>query len=161
MLLPYYIASMNIEHEYFEQIGEYRPFQGICFVDTFELAETDQAALSFMTEENMARVKHQKESPGFVIIGNPPYNAKQTNENDNNKNRKYPALDHRVAETYSRISRATNRNALSDPYVKAFRWVSDRIGKEGVVALVTNNAFRKMRTVYRAATRGVAGGLAD
>ena len=25
----------------------------------------------------------------FVIIGNPPYNVGQINENDNNKNRKY------------------------------------------------------------------------
>src|SRR4030042_401614 len=39
MLLPYYIASMNIEHEYYERTGEYKPFEGICLVDTFELAE--------------------------------------------------------------------------------------------------------------------------
>ncbi len=38
MLLPYYIASMNIEHEYLAQTGEYRPFDGICLVNTFELA---------------------------------------------------------------------------------------------------------------------------
>jgi hypothetical protein len=30
MLLPYYIAAMNIEHEYFELTGEYKPFEGIC-----------------------------------------------------------------------------------------------------------------------------------
>ncbi|MFN9059323.1 MAG: element excision factor XisH family protein, partial [Pseudanabaena sp.] len=28
-----------------------------------------------------------------------------------------------------------------DPYVKAIRWASDRIGDEGVVAFVTNNSF--------------------
>ena len=28
MLLPYYIASMNIEHEYLERTGEYEPFRG-------------------------------------------------------------------------------------------------------------------------------------
>ena len=28
MLLPYYIACMNIEHAYFEQTGEYKPFRG-------------------------------------------------------------------------------------------------------------------------------------
>ena len=36
MLLPYYIASMNIEHAYMEPVGEYSPFEGICLVDTFE-----------------------------------------------------------------------------------------------------------------------------
>ena len=29
----------------------------------------------------------------MVVIGNPPYNAWQKNENDNNKNRKYPVID--------------------------------------------------------------------
>jgi predicted helicase len=141
MLLPYYIASMNIEHKYFDRTGEYKAFPGICLVDTFELAEAGQGSFGFMTAENAERVKHQKESPIFVIIGNPPYNAWQVNENDNNKNRTYPVVDGRVAETYAASSSATNKNALSDMYVKAFRWASDRIGDEGVVALITNNGF--------------------
>ena len=47
----------------------------------------------------------------------------------------------RVAATYAKASTATNKNKLSDPYVKAIRWASDRIGEEGVVAFVTNNGF--------------------
>ncbi|HMG12605.1 MAG TPA: N-6 DNA methylase, partial [Gemmatimonadaceae bacterium] len=39
LLLPYYIASMNIEHEYAEITGDRRPFLGLCLADTFELAE--------------------------------------------------------------------------------------------------------------------------
>jgi predicted helicase len=50
MLLPYYIASMNIEHAYLERVGEYEPFEGICLVDTFELAEAEQTGFSFMAE---------------------------------------------------------------------------------------------------------------
>ena len=42
MLLPYYVASMNIEHAYYEVTGNYEPFEGICLVDTFELAEAKQ-----------------------------------------------------------------------------------------------------------------------
>jgi predicted helicase len=141
MLLPYYIASMNIEHAYFDRTGEYKPFPGICLVDTFELAEADQSSLGFMTAENAERVKREKKSPIFVVIGNPPYNAGQVNENDSNKNRKYKVIDDRVAETYSKSSSATNKNALSDPYVKAIRWASDRIGQDGIVALVTNSGF--------------------
>ncbi|MEN3333653.1 MAG: hypothetical protein V7641_3018 [Blastocatellia bacterium] len=141
MLLPYYIASMNIEHEYFEATGSYEPFEGICFVDTFELAEAHQAAFSFMTPENTQRVERQKRSPITVIIGNPPYNANQVNENDNNKNRKYKLMDKRVSETYARDSKATLLNKLSDPYVKAIRWASDRIGDEGIIAFVTNNSL--------------------
>jgi len=141
ILLPYYIASMNIEHAYFERTGEYQAFPGICLVDTFELAEPGQSSFGFMTAENAERVRKQKESPIFVIIGNPPYNAWQLNENDNNQNRTYPVIDSRVAETYAAGSLATNKNALSDMYVKAFRWASDRIGDEGVIALVSNNGF--------------------
>jgi len=139
MLLPYYIASMNIEHEYYELTGKYQPFDGICLVDTFEVAEGKQ--LPLFTEENTARVERQKKAPIFVVIGNPPYNARQVNENDNNKNRKYRVMDERVAETYAKDSKATNKNSLSDVYVKAIRWASDRVGKEGIVALVTNNSF--------------------
>lgn len=139
MLLPYYIASQNIEHEFDELTGSYEPFEGVCLVDTFELAEAQQ--ISFFTTENTARVERQKRAPIRVVIGNPPYNAWQVNENDNNKNRKYKVTDRRVAETYAKDSRATNKNALSDPYVKAIRWASDRIGEEGIVAFVTNNSF--------------------
>ena len=139
MLLPYYIASLNIEHEFYRATNRYVPYEGLCLVDTFEVAEARQMPL--FTADNTARVEKQKETPMFVVIGNPPYNVGQVNENDNNKNRKYGTMDKRVRETYSQDSKATNRNALSDPYVKAIRWASDRIGEEGIVAFVTNNGF--------------------
>ncbi len=139
MLLPYYIASMNIEHEFYEAIGTYRPFEGICLVDTFELAEDRQ--LPLFAPENTQRVEAQKNTPMFVIIGNPPYNVGQVNDSDNNRNRKYPAMDARVAETYAKDSKAKLKSKLYDPYVKAIRWASDRIGEKGVVAFVTNNSF--------------------
>ncbi|MFL6313380.1 MAG: type ISP restriction/modification enzyme [Terriglobales bacterium] len=141
MLLPYYIASMNIEHAYLDATGEYKPFEGICLVDTFELAEPEQQGLAFMTEENTARVRRQKRAPIFVIIGNPPYNAWQEVENDNNKKRRYKELDRRVSETYAKASKATNKNALSDVYVKALRWASDRLRDHGIVAFVSNSSF--------------------
>jgi predicted helicase len=94
-----------------------------------------------MIEENPARVERQKTVPIFVVIGNPPYNAGQVNENDNNKNRRYPAIDARVSRTYGRASAATLLTKLNDPYVKAIRWASERIGDEGIVALVTNKSF--------------------
>ncbi|OGU16853.1 MAG: hypothetical protein A2X61_05165 [Ignavibacteria bacterium GWB2_35_12] len=141
MLLPYYIATMNIEHEYYSLTGDYEPFPGICLVDTFQLAEEVQA--SMFSEENTQRVQKLKETPIFVFISNPPYNAGQVNENDNNKNRKYPVIDKRVSDTYAKDSKATNKNMLQDPYIKAFRWASDNIIKngEGIVAFISNNSF--------------------
>ena len=139
MLLPYYIASLNIEQEYFQRTGTYLPFKGIALADTFELLEQQQT--EFFTQENTERVERQKAADMFVVIGNPPYNVGQVNENDNNKNRKHKAMDKRIAETYAADSTAQLKNKLYDPYVKAFSWASKRIGEEGVVALVTNNGF--------------------
>ena len=139
MLLPYYIASLNIEQEYYQRTGTYLPFEGIALADTFELMEQEQGEL--FTQENTERVERQKASDMFVVIGNPPYNTKQIDENDNNRNRTYEKIDTLLQETYSQASKATNKNALSDPYVKAILWASKRIGEEGIVALVTNNGF--------------------
>nr|BBH93788.1 hypothetical protein KTA_19870 [Thermogemmatispora argillosa] len=150
MLLPYYIASLNIEHAYYERMGEYEPFAGICFVDTLELADrvrsnggtvVTQPRLYFV-EENTQRVLREKEADIMVIIGNPPYNVGQKRENENNKNRPYQLLDQRIRETYVRDSQATNRNMLYDAYVRFFRWASDRLrGRDGIVCFVSNNSF--------------------
>ena len=139
MLLPYYIASMNIEHEFYEAMGTYLSFKGICLVDTFELVEDRQ--LPLFAPENTRRVSDQKNAPMFVVVGNPPYNMGQVNENDNNKNRKYETMDKCVMNTYAKDSTATLKTALYDPYAKAIRWASNRIGEEGVVAFITNNSF--------------------
>ncbi len=139
MLLPYYIASMNIEQEFYTATHRYLPYEGICLVDTFEMIEDQQMQL--LTPANTARVEKQKETDMFVVIGNPPYNMGQVNENDNNKNRKYETMDQRIADTYAKDSKATLRNKLYDPYVKAIRWALDRIEKEGIVAFVTNSSF--------------------
>ena len=140
MLLPYYIASLNIEQEYFQRTGTYLPFEGIAIADTFELFEGQQQHIMF-TQENTERVERQKVADMFVVIGNPPYNMGQVNENDNNKNRKYKTMDTLLRDTYSQDSKATNKRPLSDPYVKAILWASERIGEEGIVAFVTNNGF--------------------
>ena len=139
MLLPYYIASLNIEQEFFQRTQTYLPFEGITLADTFELLEDKQMTL--FTKENTERVERQKKADMFVVIGNPPYNAWQVNDSDNNRNRKYETMDGRIAETYAADSSATLKNALYDPYIKAIRWASDRIGDEGVVTFVTNNGF--------------------
>ncbi|MDZ4817434.1 MAG: type ISP restriction/modification enzyme [Planctomycetota bacterium] len=147
MLLPYYIAALNIEHAYYEQTGKYESFEGLCFVDTLDLAENRQGELGFMTAKNSERVERQKKSPITVVIGNPPYNVGQANENDNNKNRRYPAVDERIRQTFARDSRATLKNKLYDPYVRFFRWACDRLeGRDGVVCFVTNNSFVDQNT---------------
>lgn len=140
MLLPYYVASLNIEHAYYERMGQYDSFEGLCFVDTLDMAEARQIGL--FTPANTERVEREKKAAVTVIIGNPPYNIGQKSENDNNKNRKYKEIDQRIRDTYARDSRATNKNSLADMYVKFFRWAADRLGThDGIVCFVSNNSF--------------------
>jgi predicted helicase len=113
MLLPYYVACMNIEHAYLEVIGTYEPFKGICLVDTFQIAEKEHLELELFSKLNSERVGLQQKATIDVILGNPPYNAGQVNENDNNKNRKYPDLDRRVSVTYGAQSTRPRSSASS------------------------------------------------
>ena len=98
--------------------------------------------MTFLTEANTERVERQKEADINVIIGNPPYNVGQVNENDNNKNRKYDVIDQRIRETYAKDSKATLKNQLYDAYVRFWRWATDRLeGRPGIVCFVSNNSF--------------------
>lgn len=138
VLLAYYIAAINIEAVYHSHvIDEYTPFEGICLTDTFQMYEKEDLVDQVLVE-NSARRKRQKELDIQVIIGNPPYSAGQESANDNNQNVKYTHLDERIRQTYAENSKATNKNALYDSYIRAIRWASDRIKKQGVIGFVTN-----------------------
>lgn len=98
----------------------------MCLVDTFETAEREQRVFGIFNEANTEQVQRQCKTPIKVVIANPPYNAGQVNENDNNKNRRYEEIDRRVHVTYATDSQATLVRKLSDPYVKAIRFAADR-----------------------------------
>ena len=93
-----------------------------------------------VSDENMGRIKRQNERKISVIIGNPPYNANQQNENDNNKNRAYDRIDARIKQTYIKASTA-QKTKQYDMYKRFFRWASDRLGDEGILAFITNRSF--------------------
>jgi hypothetical protein len=99
-ILPYYVANLNIESTYAAITGQYAEFPNLCFVDTLDNVGLHTAArgttaelFGSVSEENVARIKRQNSRKISVVIGNPPYNANQANENDNNKNREYPQID--------------------------------------------------------------------
>jgi|TARA_R110001606_G_C15399891_1_gene652733 predicted helicase len=138
VLLAYYIAAINIEAAYHgEVIDEYKPFEGICLTDTFQMYEKDDL-VEVLLEDNSARRKRQKKLDIRVIVGNPPYSAGQTSANDINANVQYPTLDERIRSTYAVRSTATLKNALYDSYIRAIRWATDRIGDAGIIGFVTN-----------------------
>ena len=157
-ILPYYIANLNIEYSYKERTGKYLEFPNLCFVDTLDNMDWQQVGasggaiqrqgalfnLGGMSEENWIRVQEQNDKTISVIIGNPPYNANQQNENDNNKNREYPAIDRRISETYIAASTA-QKTKQYDMYKRFIRWASDRLSDDGIIAFVSNSAFLNSR----------------
>ena len=111
VLLAYYIAAINIEETYHDLVGgDYQPFEGIVLTDTFQLAE-GEGRIEGVFPANSARANKQREQDIRVIVGNPPYSAGQTSENDANKNLKYPQLDDAIRGSYAKHSTATNKNS--------------------------------------------------
>ena len=132
-------------------------FPNLCFVDTLDNMDWQQAGatsgvvqrqgafeLGAMDEENWIRIHEQNAKTISVIIGNPPYNANQQNENDNNKNREYPEIDRRIRDTYIKASTA-QKTKQYDMYKRFIRWASDRLADDGIIAFVTNRAYLEAR----------------
>ena len=101
-----------------------------------------------LSVENTERIKQQNEQEISVIIGNPPYNANQQNENDNNKNRQYyqdykkktGGIDGRISDTYIKNSTA-QKTKQYDMYKRFIRWASDRVDDNGIISFVINRSF--------------------
>jgi predicted helicase len=145
-ILPYYIANLNIEATYKQKMGRYEEFGNICFVDTLDNTggithATPQGSFAFVSAENADRVRKQNKKKISVIIGNPPYSAKQANYNYQNANRFYKFIDDRIRNTYVKHGKAQNQIVLFDMYVRFVRWASDRVAENGIVALITNRSY--------------------
>ena len=148
-ILPYYVANLNIEATYAALTGQYAEFPNLCFVDTLDNTPSLQPPPDDITpymfgsfsDENISRIRRQNDRKISVVIGNPPYNAWQENYNSRNPNRPYQWVDSRIGATYRKQSKAQNTSSLSDMYVRFYRWVSDRLRDDGVVAFVTNRNF--------------------
>jgi predicted helicase len=157
-ILPYYIANLNIEYTFKQKMGFYEEFPNLCFVDTLDningLAENlgglhskymKTGDLFGLNTQNKERINRQNARKISVIIGNPPYNANQQNENDNNKNREYGLVDKRIKDTFIKNSTA-QKTKVYDMYARFFRWAMDRLSDEGIIAFITNRSFIDSRT---------------
>jgi predicted helicase len=153
-ILPYYIAYLNVEYTYYEKMNQYLTYDNLCWVDTldnidaFVYKSKQVSMVGNVTSENYVRIQAQNSRKISVIMGNPPYNANQQNENDNNKNREYFRLDNkrgvgvddRIKDTYIKQSSATKTKQY-DMYKRFFRWASDRMNEDGIISFITNRAF--------------------
>ena len=152
MLLAYYVASVNIESTYQSMMRghKYVPFKGISLTDTFDQDPRYRAGkehrgtvqkLDGTFKQAHERVVFQKWAHLHVIMGNPPYSGGQKSANDDNKNTHHPELETRIKETYMKLAPRGNTRSAYNSYIKAFRWASDRIGKSGIIGLITPSSF--------------------
>lgn len=158
-ILPYYIANLNIEYTYKQKMGGYKEFESLCFADTLDNTKAFNHSLAAgnvekysrtrdlfaLSTENASRIKRQNEKKISVVIGNPPYNANQMNENDNNKNREYAYIDKRIKDTFIKQSTA-QKTKVYDMYARFYRWAMDRLDTSGIVSFITNRSFIESRT---------------
>ncbi|ECB9515132.1 N-6 DNA methylase, partial [Listeria monocytogenes] len=144
VLLSYYIAAINIEATFDEINGKeegYVPFEGIVLTDTFESTESEDILADDYFGTNDERLKRQQEAPITAVIGNPPYSIGQNNVNKDDKSIQYPILQRSIQNTYAKNSKGKAQNTLYDSYIQAFRWASDRLSTNGVVAFVSNGSY--------------------
>ena len=162
-ILPYYIANLNIEYTYKQKMGEYEEFNNICLVDTLEHTyfEGKQGNLFHLSVENTERIDRQNKNYISVVLGNPPYNAKQENFNDDNANRSYKdGIDKRIKETYIKHGTAQNQNSVYDPCTRFLRWALDRLNNDGIVAYIVNRSYIDKR-IYDGFRKVVADEFSD
>ncbi len=149
-ILPYYIANLNIEYTYKQKTGKFNEFENICFVDTLDNMGFEHTGkqLNFfgLTDANSERIAKQNSKPIMLVIGNPPYSAWQENFNNQNANRQYPEIDNRVKETYIKQGTAQNQIGVYDMYTRFYRWASDRLDKNGIIAFITNSSYLDSRS---------------
>ena len=142
VLLAYYIAAISVEEARRARRGpKYEPFPGMVLTDTFALRGKREGFPWNYLPENDDRARRQQDLPIQVIVGNPPYSAGQKSSADDNPNARYRDLEERIRQTYARRSRARLKRGLYDTYKMAFRWASDRIGKQGAIAFVSNGSW--------------------
>ena len=141
--LAYYVASINIESVYHDMMGKdaahYERNRIVVLTDTFSEVEDKAHSITGSFGDNSELRDEVRALPLKVIIGNPPYFVKQASNNDENKSNVYPFLKQRIAETYgANADNVTNKNSVHNSFVKAFRWASDRLGEQGIIAFVSN-----------------------
>ena len=154
MLLPYYIASVNIAATFEQKAKTYLPFKGIVLTDTFAAYESEiekhhqeTSAIKKLDSsweinefnQNYKRLNQQKKAKIKVIIGNPPYSGKK-DPNSNIIKVQYDKLDNIIKKDYGRKP--------DNLYIQAIKWATMRLAKtsQGIIAFITPNSFIATKT---------------
>lgn len=142
VLMAYYVASMNIAATYAARTKKNKRLDTLLLTDTFQQTGRTEFPISY--PDVAESLKRQKNAKIQVVIGNPPYSIKRKNFDQGNRRSVYPKLQERVDQTYKGKNTVHGSYALSNSYVQAFRWATDRLdGDYGVIGFVTSSSYLK------------------
>ena len=132
-LLPYYIASVNIEQKHQSMVKEYKPYSKICMVDTFLTIEEKQKEIPSIKEVNTKRIENQKKLPLKVILANPPYKK--------DKKGRYKYIDEQITKKFAKESKGVLVTSFYDHFYRAFIYADEKLKDNGIACYITNNQF--------------------
>ena len=145
MLLPYYIANVNIEqtfHSRFPQ-SSCQTFRNGVLCDTFQLhEERHQPDLMGALPVNAERAERQRKT---YLLRSLSATLPIRRDNAAMATATLTLSTLIWMKTSLKLTPATAaakiKNSLYDSYIRALRWASRRIGDEGMIAFVTNGNF--------------------
>ena len=110
---------------------------GIYLTNTLDEAikHTETLFSQWISEEANAAAEIKKEKPIMVVLGNPPYNSKSTNNSE---------YIMQLMNTYkSAIRSERNIQPIYNDYIKFIRFAHDRIERTGfgIVGMITSNSY--------------------
>jgi predicted helicase len=152
-ILPYYVANLNIEATYAAITGQYAEFPNLCFVDTLDnvglhTAAKGTTARPVRQRQRGKRGAHQApEQPQDQRRHRQPALQRQPGERERQQQEPRIPGHRRSASRQTYIAESTaQKTKLYDMYARFFRWASDRLNENGVLAFVTNRSFIESRT---------------
>ena len=142
MLLPYYIASINISETFNNRQNNnfYIPYDNIIWTDTFELLDknTNQTELQLTEDQNHEKIAKLKNELINVIISNPPYSVGEKNKNI------HKTITENIFKILTLNTKSKSKGVLQDSIIKAFLFSIQKIklSKEnGILAFIVSNSF--------------------
>ena len=139
LMAPYAVAHLKLGLLLQETGYEFQTDQrlGIYLTNTLDEAIKHSETLfaRWISEEANAAAEIKKEKPIMVVLGNPPYNARSTNNSE---------YIMQLMDTYkSAICDERNIQPINNDYIKFIRFAHDRIERtgHGIVGMITSNSY--------------------
>ena len=144
VLLAYYIAAIHIEEAFHGAGGERTPPTSPSRASSDRHVQSAHRPDRFPKDwlpDNSERAERQQRLPIQVVHRESPVVGGAEKLGGRQPQRRLPGAGEAGQRDLGRTLDRDLKNSLYDTYKMAIRWASDRIGEQGVIALVTNGSW--------------------